>query len=83
MVHPMVENRFVVEVGDTQALKTCITHIGDIESVFDAYQGMPTGCAAPHLIWRSAGCGRAGLRVCGGRRCGWVGGACVGDARSD
>ena len=52
----MVENRFVVEVGDTQALKTCITHIGDIESVFDAYQGMPTGCAAPLLIWHPACC---------------------------
>ena len=25
VVHPMVKNRFVVEVGDTQALKTCIT----------------------------------------------------------
>ena len=43
VVHPMVKNRFVVEVGDTQALKTCITRIRNIESVFDAYRVTPTG----------------------------------------
>jgi GTP diphosphokinase / guanosine-3',5'-bis(diphosphate) 3'-diphosphatase len=43
VVHPMVKNRFVVEVGDTQALKTAITRIRNIESVFDAYRVTPTG----------------------------------------
>jgi GTP diphosphokinase / guanosine-3',5'-bis(diphosphate) 3'-diphosphatase len=43
VVHPMVKNRFVVEVGDTQALKTCIGRIRNIESVFDAYRVTPTG----------------------------------------
>ena len=43
VVHPMVKNRFVVEVGDTQSLKTCITRIRNIESVFDAYRITPTG----------------------------------------
>jgi guanosine-3',5'-bis(diphosphate) 3'-pyrophosphohydrolase len=42
VVHPMVKNRFVVEVGDTQALKTCIARIRNIESVFDAYRVTPT-----------------------------------------
>jgi GTP diphosphokinase / guanosine-3',5'-bis(diphosphate) 3'-diphosphatase len=43
VVHPMVKNRFVVEVGDTQALKTCIARLRNIESVFDAYRITPTG----------------------------------------
>jgi GTP diphosphokinase / guanosine-3',5'-bis(diphosphate) 3'-diphosphatase len=43
VVHPMVKNRFVVEVGDTHALKTAITRIRNIESVFDAYRVTPTG----------------------------------------
>ena len=43
VVHPMVKNRFVVEVGDTQSLKTAITRIRNIESVFDAYRVTPTG----------------------------------------
>ena len=38
----MVKNRFVVEVGDTQSLKTCITRLRNIESVFDAYRITPT-----------------------------------------
>jgi len=42
-VDPMVKNRFVVEVGDTQALKTCIGRLRNIESVFDAYRVTPTG----------------------------------------
>jgi guanosine-3',5'-bis(diphosphate) 3'-pyrophosphohydrolase len=42
VVHPMVKNRFVVEVGDTQSLKTAITRIRNIESVFDAYRVTPT-----------------------------------------
>ncbi|HEY2603720.1 MAG TPA: bifunctional (p)ppGpp synthetase/guanosine-3',5'-bis(diphosphate) 3'-pyrophosphohydrolase [Thermoleophilaceae bacterium] len=40
--HPMVKNRFVVEVGDTQALKTCVSRLRNIDSVFDAYRVTPT-----------------------------------------
>jgi GTP diphosphokinase / guanosine-3',5'-bis(diphosphate) 3'-diphosphatase len=43
VVHPMVKNRFVVEVGDTESLRACITRIRNIESVFDAYRVTPTG----------------------------------------
>ena len=43
VVHPMVKNRFVVEVGDTQSLKMCISRLRNIESVFDAYRVTPTG----------------------------------------
>src|ERR671934_2769 len=43
VVHPMVKNRFVVEVGDSHALKTCIHRLRNIESVFDAYRVTPTG----------------------------------------
>jgi GTP pyrophosphokinase len=43
VVHPMVKNRFVVEVGDTASLKTCITRLRNIDSVFDAYRVTPTG----------------------------------------
>jgi len=42
-VDPMVKNRFVVEVGDVAALKTCIQRLRNIESVFDAYRVTPTG----------------------------------------
>ncbi len=42
VVHPMVKNRFVVEVGDTAALKTCVTRLRNIDSVFDAYRITPT-----------------------------------------
>ncbi len=43
VVDPMVKNRFVVEVGDTGALKMCIQRLRNIESVFDAYRITPTG----------------------------------------
>jgi guanosine-3',5'-bis(diphosphate) 3'-pyrophosphohydrolase len=43
VVHPMVKNRFVIEVGDTQALKSCISRLRNIDSVFDAYRVTPTG----------------------------------------
>jgi GTP diphosphokinase / guanosine-3',5'-bis(diphosphate) 3'-diphosphatase len=43
VVHPMVKNRFMVDVGDTQALKGCIHRLRNIESVFDAYRVTPTG----------------------------------------
>jgi GTP pyrophosphokinase len=38
---PMVQNRFVVEVGDTQALKATIGRLRNIDSVFDAYRVTP------------------------------------------
>jgi guanosine-3',5'-bis(diphosphate) 3'-pyrophosphohydrolase len=40
--HPMVKNRFVVEVGDTQALKNCVQRLRNIDGVFDAYRVTPT-----------------------------------------
>src|SRR5205807_2607967 len=39
--HPMVKNRFVVEVGDTRALDQTISRLRNIESVFDAYRITP------------------------------------------
>jgi len=39
--HPMVKNRFVVEVGDTEHLKQCISRLRNVESVFDAYRITP------------------------------------------
>jgi GTP diphosphokinase / guanosine-3',5'-bis(diphosphate) 3'-diphosphatase len=39
--HPMVKNRFVIEVGDTEQLKQCITRLRNVESVFDAYRITP------------------------------------------
>ena len=40
--HPMVKNRFVVEVGDTEHLKQCLSRLRNVESVFDAYRVTPT-----------------------------------------
>jgi GTP diphosphokinase / guanosine-3',5'-bis(diphosphate) 3'-diphosphatase len=40
--HPMVKNKFVVEVGDTEQLKHCISRLRNVESVFDAYRITPT-----------------------------------------
>ncbi len=39
--HPMVRNRFVIEVGDTEQLKHCISRLRNVESVFDAYRITP------------------------------------------
>ncbi len=39
--HPMVKNRFVVEVADTGTLKNCVTRLRNIDSVFDAYRVTP------------------------------------------
>jgi guanosine-3',5'-bis(diphosphate) 3'-pyrophosphohydrolase len=39
--HPMVKNKFVVEVGDTEQLKQCITRLRNVDSVFDAYRITP------------------------------------------
>ncbi len=41
--HPMVKNRFVVEVGDTGSLKSAINRLRAIEAVFDAYRVTPSG----------------------------------------
>jgi GTP diphosphokinase / guanosine-3',5'-bis(diphosphate) 3'-diphosphatase len=41
--HPMVKNRFVVEVGDTTSLKNCVTRLRNVDSVFDAYRVVPGG----------------------------------------
>jgi GTP diphosphokinase / guanosine-3',5'-bis(diphosphate) 3'-diphosphatase len=43
VTHPMVKNRFVVEVGDTQTLKSAITRLRSIDAVFDAYRVTPAG----------------------------------------
>ncbi|HEX8856817.1 MAG TPA: bifunctional (p)ppGpp synthetase/guanosine-3',5'-bis(diphosphate) 3'-pyrophosphohydrolase [Thermoleophilaceae bacterium] len=43
VVPPMVKNRFVVEVGDTQALKACVSRLRNVDSVFDAYRVTPKG----------------------------------------
>ncbi len=39
--HPMIKNRFVVEVGDTRALDQTITRLRNIDAVFDAYRVTP------------------------------------------
>jgi GTP pyrophosphokinase len=41
--HPMVQNWFVVEVGDLQVLKQAISRLRNIESVFDCYRVTPGG----------------------------------------
>jgi guanosine-3',5'-bis(diphosphate) 3'-pyrophosphohydrolase len=40
--HPMVKNRFVVEVGDNTQLKQCVARLRNVDSVFDAYRITPT-----------------------------------------
>jgi GTP diphosphokinase / guanosine-3',5'-bis(diphosphate) 3'-diphosphatase len=39
--HPMVQNRFVVEVGDTAQLKAAVSRLRQVEGVFDAYRVTP------------------------------------------
>ncbi|MEO7197475.1 MAG: bifunctional (p)ppGpp synthetase/guanosine-3',5'-bis(diphosphate) 3'-pyrophosphohydrolase [Solirubrobacterales bacterium] len=39
--HPMVQNRFVVEVGDTSQLKASISRLRQVEGVFDVYRVTP------------------------------------------
>src|SRR4051795_1501780 len=41
--HPMVKNRFVLEVGDTEQLKACVSRLRNVDGVFDAYRVTPTG----------------------------------------
>ncbi|WP_354702305.1 Bifunctional (p)ppGpp synthase/hydrolase RelA [Paraconexibacter sp. AEG42_29] len=38
---PMVQNRFVVEVADTRALKATVNRLRNIDGVFDAYRVTP------------------------------------------
>ncbi|CAN5437404.1 GTP pyrophosphokinase [soil metagenome] len=40
--HPMVKNRFVVEVGDSEQLRHCIGRLRNVDSVFDAFRPTPT-----------------------------------------
>ncbi|MGI8727784.1 MAG: RelA/SpoT family protein [Solirubrobacterales bacterium] len=40
---PMVQNRFVLEVGDTAQLKQTISRLRQVEGVFDAYRVTPGG----------------------------------------
>jgi GTP diphosphokinase / guanosine-3',5'-bis(diphosphate) 3'-diphosphatase len=42
---PMVKNRFVIEVADNHALKSAITRLRNVDSVFDAYRVTPGGAA--------------------------------------
>jgi guanosine-3',5'-bis(diphosphate) 3'-pyrophosphohydrolase len=39
--HPMVRNRFVVEVGDTRTLDQAINRLRNIDAVFDAFRVTP------------------------------------------
>jgi len=39
--HPMIRNRFVVEVGDTRMLDQAISRLRNIDAVFDAYRVTP------------------------------------------
>jgi GTP diphosphokinase / guanosine-3',5'-bis(diphosphate) 3'-diphosphatase len=39
--HPMVKNRFVVEVGDTRTLDQAINRLRNIDAVFDCYRVTP------------------------------------------
>jgi GTP pyrophosphokinase len=39
----MVRNRFVVEVGDAEQLKQCVSRLRNVESVFDVYRITPGG----------------------------------------
>ncbi len=41
VVHPMVRNRFVVEVGDTRTLDQAINRLRNIDAVFDAFRVTP------------------------------------------
>ena len=42
VTHPMVKNRFVVEVGDAATLKATISRLRGIDAVFDAYRVTPS-----------------------------------------
>ncbi len=40
--HPMVKNRFVVEVGDSDQLRQCVSRLRHVDGVFDAYRVTPS-----------------------------------------
>ena len=40
---PMIHNKFIVEVPDTQSLKQIVTRLRNVEGVFDAYRITPGG----------------------------------------
>ncbi len=42
VTRPMVSNRFVLEVGDTQVLKATVTRLRNVDGVFDAYRVTPS-----------------------------------------
>jgi GTP diphosphokinase / guanosine-3',5'-bis(diphosphate) 3'-diphosphatase len=42
---PMVKNRFVIEVADTHTLRSAVSRLRNVESVFDAYRVTPGGAA--------------------------------------
>ena len=66
---PMVKNRFVVEVGDTQALKATITRLRNIDSVFDAYRVTPRPARRRRCPTRGGGaCGTRSSRSRAGGR---------------
>ena len=70
--HPMVKNRFVIEVADTQTLKIAINRVRSIDSVFDAYRVIRRRLTAqsPHgRICRSIMRGHSGdwLLTCSSR----------------
>src|SRR4029079_5197540 len=44
--HPMVKNRFVVEVGDSEQLRQCVGRLRNVDSVFDAYRVPPTAVSS-------------------------------------
>ena len=74
--HPMVKNRFVVEVGDTRSLDQAINRLRNIDAVFDAYRVTPAAASgarsrrAVGVIHRRSGwCAVGGpCRRLGGRR---------------
>ena len=51
--HPMVKNRFVVEVADTVTLKNCVTRLRNVDSVFDRIPRR-AGRLTPGTFWRIA-----------------------------
>src|SRR5580700_9096429 len=40
---PMIRNRFLIEVADTHTLKSAVSRLRNVESVFDAYRVTPSG----------------------------------------
>ena len=53
----------MVEVGDTEQLKQCISRLRNVESVFDAYRITPTGLRPQATIVSAPGSARSSTRV--------------------